>query len=224
MTTPTDPSPTKITTADEAIDAAEQAIAVLIERECSRSDQRGSKLCGLEDAQVEIVSLRTRIAPAAPPPEAQRLAFLESEDDCGHERRYWRNETDGEGDIYDECVICALDEMRRLAAPPPDVAELVETIRARWAPYQDVHGDDIRRLCDAALSRPPAPGVDVEQAEIAAHRSQADQDLRDAVQWVLNDAAYKAPETLDVLSKRWLDKLSRAFFPSRPPQPATEEK
>jgi hypothetical protein len=80
----------------------------------------------------------------------------------------------------------------------------------------------LRDVLAALTSRPPPPGLDVEQAEIAAHRSQYDQDLRDAVQWVLNDAVYKAPETLDVPSKRWLDKLSRAFFAPRPPQPAAD--
>ena len=75
-----------------------------------------------------------------------------------------------------------------------DADDLAKRMRERIASPMHAH----RNLIRAAL-----PYVDA-AADVAG--------LVDAVRWVLNDAACNAPETLSRLERRWLNKLSDAYF------------
>lgn len=119
------------------------------------------------------------------------------------------------------CVVWVLLEMNTTlrtriapAAPPPDVAGLVERLR-EFVEHRGYHNvadcipfDKAMRLlrdCLATLtSRPPAPGVDVDA-------------LCHEVETALGNGGW-----LPIAQRRAADAI-RAFFASRPPQPATEE-
>jgi hypothetical protein len=46
--------------------------------------------------------------------------------------------------------------------------------------------------------------------------------LRDAVNWILNDVAYKAPEQVGLAAERWIQKLREAVEPEPEPEKPSE--
>jgi cell division protein FtsB len=87
------------------------------------------------------------------------------------------------------------------------IAALQAAIAAKDAQIERLRAE-VERMKAAALAKDPASGQYREYDELVAERDR----LRDAIQWVINDMNYNAPEQVNAeLAVTWWSRLSVAL-------------